>query len=47
MTYLNVDVLFARILNKEGESFLPHRAVVPVAGLQMGGQDVHYAHSLI
>lgn len=34
MTYLNVDVLFARILNKEGKGILPHRAVGPIAGLQ-------------
>ena len=47
MAYLNVDVLFARILNKEREGILPHRAVGAVAGLQERGEHVHYAHSSI
>lgn len=37
-TYLNVDVLLARVLNEEGEGILPHRVVVPVAGLQQKGE---------
>lgn len=47
MTYLNVDVLFARILNKEGEGILPNRAVGPVASLQRRRENIHYAQSLI
>lgn len=47
MTYLNVDVLFARILNKEGKGILPHRAVGPVARLQKRGENIHYAQSLV
>lgn len=43
MTYLNVDVLFAGILNKEGEGILPHRAVGPVASLQKREENIHYA----
>ena len=37
MTYLNVNVLFARILNKEGKGILPHGTVGPIAGLQRRG----------
>lgn len=40
MTYLNVNILFARILNEESESVLPNRAVSPVAGLQMYEVDI-------
>lgn len=34
LTHLNVDVLFAWILNKEGKSILPRRVVGPIASLQ-------------
>lgn len=40
MTYLNVDVLFARILNKEGKGILPHRAVGPIASLQKRRENI-------
>lgn len=47
MTYLNVDVLFTRILNKEGKGILPHGAVGPVARLQKREENIHYARSLV
>lgn len=40
-TYLDVNILFARILNEESESILPNRAVGPVAGLQLHEEDIH------
>lgn len=40
-TYLDVNILFARILNEESESILPNRADSPVAGLQWREADIH------
>lgn len=40
MAYLNVNILFSRILNEEGESILPCRVVGPVAGLQIQGERI-------
>lgn len=47
MTYLNVNVLFARILNEEGKGILPHRAVGPIASLQQNEETIHYAYNLV
>lgn len=47
ITYLNVDVLFAGILNKEGKGILPHRAVGSIASLRKRGENVNYAQSLV
>lgn len=45
MTYLNVDVLLARILNKEGKGIFPHRGVGPIASLQKRTETIHDAQS--
>lgn len=47
MIYLNVDVLFVRILNEEGKCILPHRAVGPITSLRKKKENVYYADSLI
>lgn len=44
VTHLNVDVLFAGILNEESEGVSPHRAVGSVAGLQNRGSDWRNAY---
>lgn len=38
VTYLNVDVLFAGILNEESKSVPPHGVVGSIAGLQIEGK---------